>query len=209
MTCVQVHWDHIGEPRDFSTSTFVVGHGALALLNGTSPFSLKGGHSFFEHDLLPEGRTIQLSDPTTNTQQSNTPPTHSPKSKISFGQPWLPHAHLPQTLDLFNDGSVYIVNAPGHLPGHINILARTSEDKQVYLGGDACHDRRLLTGEKEIGEWNDANGQMCCIHTDRKAAEETIKRIRELESQGVEVILAHDDGWERDPGNRRRFFGAA
>lgn len=77
----------------------------------------------------------------------------------------------------------------------------------MYLGGDACHDRRLLTGEKEIGEWNDAHGQICCIHADKKAAQDTIARIRQLENDGVEIIFAHDIEWETDPANKHRFFG--
>jgi glyoxylase-like metal-dependent hydrolase (beta-lactamase superfamily II) len=198
-----VHWDHIGEPRDFTKSYFVVGHGSPALLDGTSAF-LRGGHSFFEHDLLPDGRTIELSDPVSlrNTFSQSAP------GELDFGRPWLPLNRLPHTLDIFGDGSIYIVNAPGHLPGHVNILARTPDGRQVYLGGDACHDRRLLTGEKKIGEWEDAHGQVCCIHVDRKAAEATIERIRELESEGVEIIFAHDDEWEENPENKARFFGA-
>jgi hypothetical protein len=66
----------------------------------------------------------------------------------------------------------------------------------------------LLTGEKEIGEWHDAHGHICCIHADKKQAEETISRIRELESKGVEIIFAHDVEWENSPENRGRFFGS-
>ncbi|ORY14065.1 AhpD-like protein [Clohesyomyces aquaticus] len=194
-----VHWDHIGEPRDFAKSTFVIGHGALALLKGTSS-SLRGGHSFFEHDLLPEGRTVELPDPIANTTSASSVLDQRPGS-LNFEQAWQPYGTLPETLDLFNDGSVFVVNAPGHLPGHINILARVSNDRQVYLGGDACHDRRILTGEKEIGEWNDADGHICCIHVDRKTAEETIMRIRELENRGVEIIFAHDVEWETNSAN--------
>ncbi|EMD86436.1 hypothetical protein COCC4DRAFT_135762 [Bipolaris maydis ATCC 48331] len=186
-----VHWDHVGEPRDFPDSTFVVGHGAVTLLNGTSS-SLRGGHSFFENDLLPKGRTVELPEPA-----------------INLHGPWQSQGCLPEVLDLFNDGSLLIVNAPGHLPGHINLLARTSPSHQIYMGGDACHDRRILTGEKKIGEWNDAHGQVCCIHANRKQAEETIERIRILEKEGVEIIFAHDTEWENDPANRTRFFGVA
>jgi glyoxylase-like metal-dependent hydrolase (beta-lactamase superfamily II) len=87
---------------------------------------------------------------------------------------------MPHTIDLFADGSLLIVNAPGHLQGHINILAHTSSslDHYMYLAGDACHDRRLLTGEKEIGEWMDAGGRGCCIHVDKEEAGRTIGRIR-------------------------------
>ncbi len=76
------------------------------------------------------------------------------------------------------------------------------------MGGDACHDRRLLTGEKTIGEWNDAHGHVCCIHADREQAEMTIERIRVLEREGIEIIFAHDVEWESDPKNKTRFFGA-
>ncbi|KAJ4384885.1 hypothetical protein N0V86_000489 [Didymella sp. IMI 355093] len=201
----QVHWDHVGEPRDFPTSTFIIGHGSLALLAGSSA-KYRGGHSFFESDLLPAARKIELSDPLVEDIK-----TESPKAKPktpNFSVPWRQHPSfaLPHTLDIFGDGSVLIVNAPGHLPGHINLLTRTSEQHYVYLGGDACHDRRLLNGEKQIGEWTDTEGHVCCIHVDREAAEETIRRIRELEEKGVEVVFAHDIEWEEEPKNKGRFF---
>jgi glyoxylase-like metal-dependent hydrolase (beta-lactamase superfamily II) len=173
-------------------------------LNGTSS-SLRGGHSFFESDLLPEGRTVELSNPSTaaTSELSSTE-----RGTINLEGCWRANGTLPQTLDVFGDGSLLIVNAPGHLPGHINLLARCSNSHRVYMAGDACHDRRLLTGEKSIGEWEDAHGHVCCIHADRKQAEETIERIRNLEQEGVEIIFAHDIEWENDPANSARFFGA-
>lgn len=116
-------------------------------------------------------------------------------------------------LDVFKDGSLYVVDAPGHLPGHINLLARTPNDdgstSWVYLAGDSCHDRRIIRGEKAISEWLDVHGQVCCIHADRAQANETIERIRGLEAKGVEVILAHDIEWEEDVRNAKRFFGVS
>lgn len=199
-----MHWDHVGEPRDFPLSKFVVGHGAVNLLKGTAP-SLRGGHSFFESDLLPEGRTVELSEPLTYGLKKRD--SCAAPGEINLDGTWHTHGCLPEVLDLFNDGSLLIVNAPGHLPGHINLLARTSSAHQVYMAGDACHDRRLLTGEKKIGEWSDTHGQICCIHANRKQAEETIERIRILEKEGVEIIFAHDVEWENDPANKNRFFG--
>ncbi|KAF2453171.1 beta-lactamase-like protein [Lineolata rhizophorae] len=219
-----VHWDHVGEPRDFPRSTFVVGHGALDLLRGTSS-SLRGGHSFFEADLLPPLRTIQLRDPNNGDSDgpAATAATNGLAAKLGepdFGQAWAPHPHfaLPRVMDLFQDGSVYVVDAPGHLPGHINILACTSAAGPgagpagagaasfVYLAGDSCHDRRIVRGERAIGEWSDAEGHVCCIHADRAKAEETIERIRGLEAAGVEVIFAHDVEWVQSPGNKGRFL---
>jgi glyoxylase-like metal-dependent hydrolase (beta-lactamase superfamily II) len=175
------------------------------LLAGSSA-KYRGGHSFFEPDLLRAARKIELSDPLVEDVKTEDPKT-KPEAP-NFSIPWYQHPSfaLPHTLDIFGDGSVFIVNAPGHLPGHINLLARTSEERYMYLGGDACHDRRLLTGEKQIGEWTDAEGHVCCIHVDREAAEETIRRIKELEEKGVEVVFAHDVEWEEEPKNKERFF---
>ncbi|KUJ11214.1 Metallo-hydrolase/oxidoreductase [Mollisia scopiformis] len=198
-----VHWDHVGEPRDFSQSKFVVGNGATDLLQGTST-SLRGGHSFFESDLIPHDRTIELSSPTASKFSNINEPLSQKPGVPNFHQQWKSHLHLPHVIDLFQDGSLYIVDAPGHLPGHINLLARTGINESVYLAGDACHDRRILRKEKTIGTWADAEGYTCCIHANREKAEETIDRIRELERQGIEVIFAHDVEWEQDPKNRDR-----
>jgi hypothetical protein len=43
--------------------------------------------------------------------------------------------------------------------------------------------------EREIGEWLDTEGHICCVHANKKKAEETIDRIRHLEEQGIEVYL--------------------
>jgi hypothetical protein len=81
------------------------------------------------------------------------------------------------------------------------------DTRWIYLAGDACHDRRILRGEKDIGEWYDGSGHRCCIHADREKAEETIARIRTLEQNDVEVIFAHDVEWEADERNRSRLYG--
>ena len=43
--------------------------------------------------------------------------------------------------DYFGDGSLYLLNAPGHCPGQMCDLARVTckPDSFVFLGGDACH----------------------------------------------------------------------
>jgi glyoxylase-like metal-dependent hydrolase (beta-lactamase superfamily II) len=203
-----VHWDHVGEPRDFDKSTFVVGHGACSLLQGSSK-PLRGGHSFFEADLLPELRTIELSDPNSKLEHRLQDSDEEKSRTPNFQQPWISHLNLPRVMDIFQDGSLYIVDAPGHLPGHINLLARTEVNQYVYLAGDACHDRRIMRREKQIGTWSDSEGFTCCIHANRELAEKTIMRIQELERQGIEVIFAHDVEWEQNPKNQHRFLGSA
>ncbi|PWN45275.1 hypothetical protein IE81DRAFT_320459 [Ceraceosorus guamensis] len=41
--------------------------------------------------------------------------------------------------DYFGDASFYLLNTPGHAPGHISGLARVSPDTFVLFGGDAAH----------------------------------------------------------------------
>jgi glyoxylase-like metal-dependent hydrolase (beta-lactamase superfamily II) len=114
---------------------------------------------------------------------------------------WQRVGPFPHGIDLFGDSSLYVIDSPGHLPGHINLLCRTGPKKWIYLAGDTCHDIRLLTGEKEIGTWKDENGNTLCIHMDPEVAMKSINRIQKLQNwalqsgEEVEVILSHDDIW--------------
>ncbi|KAF7556533.1 hypothetical protein G7Z17_g1336 [Cylindrodendrum hubeiense] len=41
--------------------------------------------------------------------------------------------------DFWGDGSLYLLDTPGHSVGHISALARTSDMNFVFMGGDICH----------------------------------------------------------------------
>ncbi|KAL3423875.1 hypothetical protein PVAG01_05622 [Phlyctema vagabunda] len=211
-----VHWDHIGMPSDFRSSTFVVGHGALGLLKGEG--TSIGSHSHFESDLLPPERTIELIssksvEAVKGLASSGSSDKQLASSIANFSGNWARLEVFPRTMDIFGDGSCYIVDAPGHLPGHINLVCRLSDDRYVYLAGDACHDSRLLSGEKDFATWSDDAfpNVLCCIHTDREEARRTLELIREFESsrsrdEKVEVIFAHDGAWEKSARRHGRFF---
>jgi len=164
------HWDHTGNPALFPKSKVLVGAESRELFNPGYPADPT---STFASDLLPEGRTefLQVDDK------------------------WVPIGPFPRALDFYGDGSLYIVDAPGHLPGHVNLLARTSADGGwVYLAGDSAHDWRLVRGTGQIAVLKDAHGKVTsCAHLDKEAAEETIRRIAALTKiPRVQVILAHD-----------------
>lgn len=210
-----VHYDHVGMPRDFTNprTKFIIGAGASDLLSGRSTLDI-GGHCHFETDLLPPERTIELpdtDDESTVVEISNLAPL-----KWTDAVPPFPHA-----MDLFGDGLVYILSAPGHLPGHINLLVRISLNPPEYvvLAGDACHDVRLFTGERDIATWTDDQGRTCCIHYDIPRAKETIVRLRDVQNSGlkvcidgqkqlaqVEVVFAHNWAWEEDARKNGRFW---
>ncbi|KAK4631306.1 Cytochrome P450 monooxygenase mpaDE [Fulvia fulva] len=171
-----VHYDHHGDPEDFPNAQFRIGHGAMDVLkHGLGGIA---SHQVFLPDTLPEYRSAELPPPSDSTK-------------------WQPLGPFPSALDLFEDGSVYVIDMPGHLPGHVNLLCRTKE-RWIMLCGDAFHDRRLLTGEKEIGTWEGPGGVCLCIHVDKERAAESIEKLREFDQMtgdSCELIAAHEEGW--------------
>lgn len=103
---------------------------------------------------------------------------------------------------------MYIIDAPGHLLGHINVLARTNATGSwVYLAGDTAHDVRIITGEREVAVALQPDGHVRCIHSDKAAAEEHIRRVRTLlDNPKVLVLLAHDRQWYEDNKDRGVFL---
>ncbi|CAH0023715.1 unnamed protein product [Clonostachys rhizophaga] len=204
-----LHWDHVGTPKEFQTSQFIIGSGGHALSQGKPG---GGSHNHFEPDLLPLQRTIELHHPRDRQRdKSHHPTTATPWIDTLRSIPWKPVGPFPFALDIFGDSSFFIVWAPGHLPGHLNALCRKKGGEYVYLGGDAAHDVRLITGEKDIATWADNAGQVCCIHQDPDAARETIDHIRKAQSGEsalgpVQVILAHDSRWADEAKRERKFF---
>ncbi|KAJ9653789.1 hypothetical protein H2198_007078 [Neophaeococcomyces mojaviensis] len=210
-----VHYDHVGNPQVFINprTKFIVGPGALDLLSGKTNLNI-GSHSFFESDLLPLDRTIELPDISSHPRK---PPQAEGLSSLNWISTLSP---FPHTIDLFSDGAIHIISAPGHLPGHINLAIRILPTKYIILAGDACHDIRLFTGERDIATWVDDTGRHCCIHYDIPKAKETIGRLAEVQKVGmevegqdgrkekaeVEVVFAHNWEWEEEAVRRGRFW---
>jgi glyoxylase-like metal-dependent hydrolase (beta-lactamase superfamily II) len=200
-----VHWDHVGTPTDFPNSQFVVGSGTMHLLaHGGGPLYPA---EIFNPDELPNASTREL------------PPVRDEDAGKAFHRQtthtWKPLAGFPAAIDFFDDGSLYVIDAPGHLPGHINLLARVAPGKWVYLGGDCCHDPRILSGEKGIALYDDGRGGLRSVHADTDEAARTVERAARLLKKGVvreegggvvdvEVVVAHDRGWAE--ANAERFW---
>ena len=201
-----VHWDHVGTPSDFSNAEFVVGSGTMHLLaHGGGPLYPA---EIFNADELPAERTREL--PSVRATEGM-----DKAFARQTNHAWSPLAGFPAAVDFFGDGSVYVIDAPGHLYGHVNLLARVAPKKWVYLGGDCCHDPRILSGEKGIALYDDGRGGLRSVHADTEQAEQTVGRIARLMKEGsvreegdgeveVEVVVAHDRGWTES--NEGRFW---
>ncbi|KAM5543181.1 hypothetical protein V8D89_003055 [Ganoderma adspersum] len=161
-----LHFDHVGDPAPYTHATFLAGAGYP-----------REAQSLFDAALLPAGGRTRWLDPA------------DPESE------WPPLGPFPHALDFYGDGSLYVVDAgAGHMPGHLNVLARTSDEGGwIYLAGDAAHDHRLLSGEARIP----AHDVFGCAHRDREQAALHMARIRRLAETypRVRVMLAHDVPW--------------
>ncbi|KXN84495.1 N-acyl homoserine lactonase [Leucoagaricus sp. SymC.cos] len=180
-----VHFDHCGHSPLFSKSQFVVGGETKKVIEaGLFPANAE---SVYPAEVVPtDGRTRYLGDD-----------VH-----------WVPLGPFPRAYDLYGDGSLYIIDAPGHLWGHVNILVRTSADGGwIYLAGDTAHHWNLIHGTSGIA-CNHAGHAIS--HQDKEVAGQTIKRVGEVSKlPRVRVLLAHDKPWyEKNEGGDAFFPGS-
>ncbi|KAH8815966.1 beta-lactamase-like protein [Xylogone sp. PMI_703] len=114
--------------------------------------------------------------------------------------PWVPFGPFDKAMDFFGDGSVWLVQAPGHMPGNLFAAVHTGDGQWVILGGDCCHSRSILNGEVEIAEFDYPGRGRMSAHDDLGEAKQTIKKLRdlEIENYNVHIALCHDDKWMRE-----------
>ncbi|OJA19587.1 hypothetical protein AZE42_05658 [Rhizopogon vesiculosus] len=178
-----LHWDHIGDPSPFTNAEFVLGEGSKkALDRGSSP-----NPGYFSTISIPEDRLRFITASDLN---------------VAIGP-------YPRAMDLFGDGSMYIIDASGHVDGHINVLARTSPDGAwILLAGDSAHHPDLITGKMQIAYRVDAStGAVTCVHEDKEVAEENIRRMRLLsEVPRVQILIAHDIVWYAENKDKEVFL---
>jgi len=98
--------------------------------------------------------------------------------------------------DVFGDGTVMVLRAPGHTPGHQALLVRLKEKGPVVLVGDAVH----------FHENYDNNG-VPGFNYDRAQSLASISRIKEIEKNlKATIIIQHDP---RDIGKLPAFPASA
>ena len=105
------HWDHVGDPTLFPTTTdLVVGPGFKEAFGPGWPSREDApvktvdweGRNLIEHD-FKNGKSLKI-------------------GRFS-------------ALDYWGDGSFYVLDTPGHALGHVSALARVAKDEFVFLGG--------------------------------------------------------------------------
>jgi N-acyl homoserine lactone hydrolase len=98
--------------------------------------------------------------------------------------------------DVFDDGSVVMLNMPGHTPGHHSLLVRLKEMGNVLITGDLAH----------FHENYDSDG-VPTFNTDRAASLASLDRFKKLaKNLNATVIIQHD---QRDVSKLPVFPAAA
>jgi glyoxylase-like metal-dependent hydrolase (beta-lactamase superfamily II) len=140
--------------------------------------------------LIGKGDWEALSDPAKRPANAN-PLTFTPW--ITGGAKVEPVA---VDLDVFGDGTVVMLNTPGHTPGHHSLLVRLKEKGPVLLSGDLAH----------FQENYDSNG-VPSFNTDHTYTLGSLDRFKKIAANlKATVIIQHD---ARDVGKLPVFPAAA
>ena len=100
--------------------------------------------------------------------------------------------------DVFGDGTVMMLRAPGHTPGHSILLVRLKEMGPVLLSGDAVHFLENYDYERRAG---------IQLPTARRPSLASIQRIKQMQKNlKATLIIQHDP---RDIGKLPAFPVAA
>ena len=89
---------------------------------------------------------------------------------------------VPLDKDVFGDGTVIMLNTPGHTPGHHSLLVKLPQMGAVLLSGDLMHFR----------ENYDSNG-VPTFNTDRSQTLASLDRVKKIAAGAkATVIIQHD-----------------
>ncbi len=140
--------------------------------------------------LIGKGDWDVLTDPTKKSPLVN-PVTFTPW--ITGGAKVEPVA---ADQDVFGDGTVVMLNTPGHTPGHHTLLVKLQEKGYVLLSGDLAH----------FQENYDSNG-VPSFNTDHAYTLSSLDRFKKIAANlKATVIIQHD---ARDVGKLSAFPAAA
>ncbi|CAA7268433.1 unnamed protein product [Cyclocybe aegerita] len=136
---------------DIDTSTFVVGSACQSL--------------------FPEGKAYQDNPASSHTH--NLLPVD--QTRYLVVEEWGPIRPFPHMFNFYRDGSLYLVDSPGHLPGHLNVLAHMSADSVPSRQQCTHVSWKIITGDSEIKVGTPWDLHFCIL--DREKAEGHIANI--------------------------------
>jgi glyoxylase-like metal-dependent hydrolase (beta-lactamase superfamily II) len=89
--------------------------------------------------------------------------------------------------DLFGDGSIQLVDLPGHAPGHVGVSFSGLKSRELYTADAFWRRSQIVDGIEPLGI------AMAC-QWDRVAYRNTVDRLRRVHQQGrYRLTACHDD----------------
>ena len=58
--------------------------------------------------------------------------------------PWVRFGPFDRAMDYFGTGSLWIIQAPGHMPGNLAAAVKVLDGQWILLGSDGCHTRSVI-----------------------------------------------------------------
>jgi glyoxylase-like metal-dependent hydrolase (beta-lactamase superfamily II) len=114
----------------------------------------------------------------------------------AYGFPDGPYLGFPRSRDLFGDGSVVLVPAPGHTPGSIVAFVATPDGKRYALIGDMAWQREGVDLPAER-PW-----MVRVVDADRAGVQAMLVRMHQIQAAmpGLTIVPAHDQRvWQTLP----------
>ena len=79
-------------------------------------------------------------------------PRHLPEESrmrlVDFDREGSRHGEFAQTIDLLGDGSIRLVSTPGHSAGHMSVLLRLDDGRELLVVGDAAYTLRSIEEQR-------------------------------------------------------------
>jgi N-acyl homoserine lactone hydrolase len=152
-----LHFDHASALADFPGATVLVSRPEWKAARGRA--STVFGYPPGQIDPRPSYRTLDFGGPAAR-----------------------PHGPFERSLDLFGDGSLTLLDTPGHSSGHLSVLARLRE-REAMIAGDAIYS--LATLREGRRPWR---------AEDSKAFERSVRALQAYDREHPDALIVpgHD-----------------
>jgi len=160
-----LHWDHAGGIRDFPDARFIVGRREWDFAAGLSGKALFK-NAYIKEQFLAEGLQVE--------------PVGT--------DPDRPFKNFPASYDLFGDGSLVLLDLPGHSPGLMGLYVTMPSGRRFLLSGDTFYFPEGL--EQRIPK----SALMRALVSEGPEAIASIEKIAALRQSepDLEVVGSHD-----------------
>jgi len=160
-----LHWDHAGGMRDFPQAHFFVGRREWEFVS-----NLSGGplfkNAFIKEQFCEAGLDIELIET----------------------DPREPFKNFPASRDLFGDGSMIMIDLPGHSPGLMGLYVTMPSGRRFLFSADSFYFPEGLEQKKS------KSALMQSLVSESPEAAASLDRIHELMTSDpqLEIVGSHD-----------------